>query len=80
LLHEWRSKGFWYLLDRGLGVFGLRLPAMAGTGVEVERLRQQRDEARAREDWAEADGLREAIRKWGFDVIDEPEGSRLVPK
>src|SRR6266542_3766477 len=80
LLHEWRSKGFWYLLDRGLGLFGLKLPAMAGTGIEVERLRQQRDEARAREDWAEADGLREAIRKWGFDVVDEPEGSRLVPK
>ncbi len=80
LLHEWRSKGFWYLLDRGLGLFGLKLPAMAGTGTEVERLRQQRDEARAREDWAEADALREAIRKWGFDVIDEPEGSRLVPK
>ena len=80
LLHEWRSNGFWHLLDRGLTLFGLKLPAVAGTDIEVERLRQERDEARARNDWVRADGLREAIREWGFDVIDEPEGSRLVPK
>src|SRR5438128_4507264 len=35
LLHEWRSNGFWHLLDRGLTLFGLKLPAMAGTDIEA---------------------------------------------
>ena len=80
LLHEWRSRGYWYLLDRGLRLFGLELPAMAGTAVDVERLRQERDDARDRRDWAEADRLRDEIRERGMDVIDEPTGSRLVPR
>jgi cysteinyl-tRNA synthetase len=80
LLHEWRSRGYWTLLDRGLRVFGLELPPMAGVGLDVERLRQERDDARVRRDWAEADRLREQIRERGMDVIDEPTGSRLVPK
>jgi len=80
VLHEWRTHGYWYLLDQGLAVFGLSLPPMAGTGVEAERLRRERDEARTRKDWRRADELREAIRGHGLDVIDEPDGSRLVPK
>jgi cysteinyl-tRNA synthetase len=53
---------------------------MAGTAVDVERLRQERDDARDRRDWAEADRLRDEIRDRGMDVIDEPTGSRLVPR
>jgi cysteinyl-tRNA synthetase len=79
LLHEWRSRGYWYLLDEGLQIFGLGLPPMAGTGVEVDRLRRERDEARISRDWTTADNLREKIRQAGFDVIDEPAGSRVVP-
>ena len=80
LLHEWRSKGYSYLLDRGLEIFGLSLPPMAATGLVVERLRRRRDEARARLDWKEADRLRDEIAAAGFDVQDESGGSRLVPK
>ena len=80
LLHEWRSKGYWYLLDRGLEIFGLSLPPMAGTDLGVERLRRRRDEARARSDWKEADRLRDEIAGAGFDVQDESGGSRLVPR
>src|SRR5438067_3023734 len=79
ILHDWRSRGFWFLLDEGLALFGLGLPPVAGTGIEVDRLRRDRDDARAREDWTRADELREEIRRQGFDVVDEPSGSRIVP-
>jgi cysteinyl-tRNA synthetase len=79
ILHDWRSRGFWYLLDEGLALFGLGLPEMTGTGIEVDRLRRERDEARRDKDWPRADELREEIRRRGFDVVDEPDGSRLVP-
>jgi cysteinyl-tRNA synthetase len=78
LLHEWRTRGYWYLLDQGLGIFGLRLPEMAGTGMQEEHWRQEREAARAEKDWARADELRNRINRAGFDVIDEPSGSRLV--
>ena len=80
VLHDWQSRGFWYLLDEGLAIFGLRLPPMPGTGLEEERLRRDREAARAAKDWALADELRDELRKRGFDVVDEPAGSRLVPQ
>jgi cysteinyl-tRNA synthetase len=52
---------------------------MAGTGIEAERLRDERDAARRAKDWARADELRDAIRGLGYDVVDESSGSRLVP-
>ena len=79
LLHEWRTKGYWTLLDEGLAIFGLGLPQQPGPPPEVEGLRRERDEARARKDWARADELREEIRRREFDVVDEPGGSRIVP-
>jgi cysteinyl-tRNA synthetase len=79
VLHDWRSLGYWYLLDEGLQLFGLSLPPMAGAGLEVDRIRRERDEARRRKDWPRADDLREQIRRHGLDVVDEPSGSRLVP-
>ena len=79
VLHDWRSRGYWGLLDKGLRIFGLELPTMAGTGIEAERLRDDRDAARNAKDWAKADELRDAIRKMGYDVVDESSGSRLVP-
>jgi cysteinyl-tRNA synthetase len=78
VLHDWRSRGYWTLLDEGLALFGLRLPPPPRNG-EAERLRRERDEARAGKDWARADELREEIRTLGFDVVDEPGGSRIVP-
>jgi cysteinyl-tRNA synthetase len=52
---------------------------MAGTGIEAERLREERDAARDAKNWGQADELRDAIRKLGYDVVDESSGSRLVP-
>ena len=52
---------------------------MAGTGIEAERLREERDAARGAKDWTRADELRDAIRTLGYDVIDESNESRLVP-
>ncbi|HVC86888.1 MAG TPA: cysteine--tRNA ligase [Gaiellaceae bacterium] len=78
ILHEWRSRGYWALLAQGLEIFGLGLTARGRVNDEVDRLRRQRDEARADKDWTRADTLRDAIRGRGFDVIDEPSGSRLI--
>jgi cysteinyl-tRNA synthetase len=79
ILHDWRSRGYWYLLDQGLALFGLALPPMTNTGADVDALRRERDEARAEKDWARADELRDRIRELGFDVVDESGGSRIVP-
>ena len=78
ILHDWRSRGYWNLLDEGLRLFGLALPPHAG-GEDADVLRRERDEARAARDWARADELRDRIRALGFDVVDEPGGSRIVP-
>jgi cysteinyl-tRNA synthetase len=79
ILHDWRSRGYWYLLDQGLELFGLRLPPLPGSDVDVEGLRREREDARAAKDWGRADELRGRIRELGFDVVDEPGGSRIVP-
>jgi len=78
ILHDWRSRGYWNLLDAGLRLFGLALPPAAGSE-GVDELRRERDEARAAQDWGRADELRDRIRSLGFDVVDEPGGSRIVP-
>jgi len=46
---------------------------------EVRRLATEREAARRRRDFAEADALRERIRAAGFDVTDTPQGPRVVP-
>ncbi|MGI9111219.1 MAG: cysteine--tRNA ligase [Gaiellaceae bacterium] len=80
VLHDWRGRGYWSLLDRGLNLFGLKLPDMAGTGIEIDRLVRERDDARADKRWADADRIRDEINRRGHDVIDEAEGSRAVPR
>jgi hypothetical protein len=40
---------------------------------------EDREAARARQDWAAADALREEIRALGWQVMDTPEGPRLAP-
>jgi cysteinyl-tRNA synthetase len=78
VLHDWRSRGYWTLLDEGLALFGLRLPPPPRSS-EAERLRRERDAARTEKDWSRADELRAQIRELGLDVVDEPGGSRIVP-
>jgi cysteinyl-tRNA synthetase len=43
---------------------------------EVERLIKERSEARARKDWAKADGIRDFLRERGVVLEDGPEGTR----
>jgi cysteinyl-tRNA synthetase len=64
-----------------LGVLGLEslLEAEAGAPPEAVALAERRSEARAAQEWAEADRLRDELRDLGWEVRDGPEGPELVP-
>jgi cysteinyl-tRNA synthetase len=47
---------------------------------EVTEFAKRREEARARQDWKEADRLRAEILSHGYVVEDTPQGPRLLPK
>jgi len=51
----------------------------AGPPAEALALLEQRERARAREDWGEADRLRGELRALGWVVRDGPEGPELLP-
>src|SRR5581483_195921 len=78
LLNGWRDHD---LLRGALGIFGL-----AGLGGEDEAppeavdLAERRLEARERRDFEASDRLRGQIEALGWEVRDEAEGYRLVPK
>jgi cysteinyl-tRNA synthetase len=81
VLHGWRAAGQLDLLARGLAVFGLaidRAPDVAPP--DTHRLAVDRQAARARRDFAEADRLRAEIERLGFEVQDVADGFRLIPK
>jgi cysteinyl-tRNA synthetase len=78
VLHEWRDDD---LVRRGLAVFGLEsLAEEAQAPAELVDLAEQRQRARAEQDFAEADRLRGEIEAAGWEVRDvaEPPGYRLV--
>jgi cysteinyl-tRNA synthetase len=78
LLHEWRDHE---LLRRALDAFGLAALAQEDEAPSaVDELAQRRQEAREGRDFAEADRLRAAIESAGWDVRDDPDGYRLVPR
>ena len=78
LLHEWRDHE---LVRRALDVFGLAALAREDEAPsEVDELARRRQEAREGRDFAEADRLRAAIESAGWDVRDDPDGYRLVPR
>jgi cysteinyl-tRNA synthetase len=52
---------------------------VSGVPEDVRRLADAREEARARRDFAAADGLRDRILEAGYAVTDTPEGPRLDP-
>jgi cysteinyl-tRNA synthetase len=80
LLHEWRAAGQLELLERGLRIFGLDIPAAVGpVPEEVTRLAQRRAAARANGDFNLADDLRQEIVRLGWEVQDVAEGYRLIP-
>ncbi len=81
VLHGWRAAGQVDLLARGLAVFGLEIdgaPEVAPP--EAHRLAADRQAARARRDYAEADRLRAEIERLGFEVQDVADGFRVIPK
>jgi cysteinyl-tRNA synthetase len=78
IMHEWRDHD---LLRRALDVFGLAsLAEEAEAPAEVVSLAERRQQARSARDFEAADGLRREIEEAGWEVRDEGEGFRLVPK
>jgi len=78
VMHEWRDHD---LLRRALDVFGLAsLASDVEPPPEVAGLARRRQDARATNDFAEADRLRAEIEAAGWEVRDDPDGFRLVPR
>lgn len=68
---------------RMLELLGLESLAAASDDAvppEAEALLAERGEARASKDWARADEIRDELAALGFEVRDEADGARLVPK
>jgi hypothetical protein len=53
--------------------------AASGPPAEVLALVEEREAARARQDWAKADALRDRIAALGWEVRDAPSGPELAP-
>ena len=79
LMHDWRRARNLDLLERALAIFGLDA-AVSDAPPELHELARKRQEARAAKDFARADELRERIEAAGWDVRDDPDDSRLVPR
>ena len=78
IMHEWRDHA---LLRRALDIFGLAaLAEQADAPAEVHELARSRHDARAAKEFARADELRAEIEAAGWDVRDDPDGYRLVPR
>ncbi len=78
LLHEWHDHD---LLRRALDLFGLgSLAEQQEAPTEVHELAQGRQKARAAKDFVEADRLRSEIEAAGWDVRDDADDYRLVPR
>jgi cysteinyl-tRNA synthetase len=60
----------------GLGLAGWA-PPQAQVPPHVQALVDQREQARAAREWAEADRLRDEIRAAGFEITDSPDGPQL---
>jgi cysteinyl-tRNA synthetase len=78
VMHEWRDHE---LLLRALDVFGLASLAEAVEApLEAVALAEEREQARERRDFDEADRLRREIAELGWEVRDVADGFRLVPR
>ncbi len=76
VIHEWTDHD---LLRRALEVFGLgSLAEHDEAPPEIVELAREREDARARRDFGEADRLRAEIDAGGWEVRDVPDGYRLV--
>jgi cysteinyl-tRNA synthetase len=70
------------LLAELLELLGLEslLAEEEGPPPEAAALLAERTEARAAKDFARADAIRDELAALGWEVRDDPEGARLVPK
>jgi cysteinyl-tRNA synthetase len=69
------------MFDRVLGLFKGGLPvAEIEVPGEVQRLVEEREEARIKKDWGRADALRARIAEMGFILEDRPAGPYLKPR
>ncbi len=74
------SAGQLELLLRGFSLFGLAgLAEQEPAPAEVVELASQRQKARSRGEFDEADRLREQVEAAGWEVRDKPDGFDLVP-
>jgi cysteinyl-tRNA synthetase len=81
LFHAWRSRGETSSLRWGLELFGLAgLAEATPVPAELRALAKERELARGRRDFDEADRLRGEIEAQGWEVRDVAEGFELVPK
>jgi len=81
LFHDWRARGLAADLRAGLELFGLgALAERPEAPPEVVELAEQRQQARAAKDFAEADRLRDAIAEHGWEARDAAGGYELVPR
>jgi cysteinyl-tRNA synthetase len=78
VMHEWRDHE---LLRESLDTFGLAsLAEQEEAPAEIASLAERRLAARKERDFEAADGLRRQIEDAGWEVRDEGEDFRLVPK
>jgi cysteinyl-tRNA synthetase len=80
LLHAWREGGHRDELRRGLELFGLGdLALVPEPSPEAIALRDERQLARNRRDFAEADRLRQELERLGWRADDTARGTVLFP-
>ncbi|RJQ37824.1 cysteine--tRNA ligase [Candidatus Parcubacteria bacterium] len=65
--------------DRVLGLQLVELARAPSIPAEIQKLAQEREEARQAKNWQEADRLRDAMKTAGFSVEDTPTGPRIRP-
>jgi cysteinyl-tRNA synthetase len=81
LIHDWVGAGRLDLAEPVLAIFGLSAVTEPPTAPDdVLALADRREQARRAKQWDEADRLRSAIEKAGWEIDDGPNGYVLVPK
>jgi cysteinyl-tRNA synthetase len=81
LFHDWRTRGRSASLRWGLELFGLGgLAEAVSAPAGLVSLAERRSEARASQDFEEADRLRGEIEERGWEIRDVADGFELVPK
>ncbi len=73
-----RALDLWLQLDRVLGLIPKK--SLIEIPDEINRLVEQRQEARKNKDWKESDRLRDAIAALSWEIKDTPQGPKVKMK